>query len=289
MEKSTFEKWARRIFLVATGVVIVLSLLQMRGKEAGAAEVRDPRTRECVYIVEPGDTLSLIAERYKATWQELWELNPQIVDPNLIYPGQRLTIPTMYKEPEPITKGELTERIAKFMFKKAMIPYDDEDVIEFRLNNQKYTLGRAGLNDLALQRQVAIAYITETRRWEIWQLTKAIVDKARTEEEMFFLIGLAWQESHFVNRRGSHREVSFFQFLPSTVGEEMGLDSLGQAVECSRLENDIPRAVDFAIHLLDRYSGERVWKYALPTYNRHPEYTGYVMNKVHRAKREIMR
>ncbi|MCL2084753.1 MAG: 5'-nucleotidase C-terminal domain-containing protein, partial [Oscillospiraceae bacterium] len=40
------------------------------------------------YIVVLGDWLSKIAPRYGMTWQELWRLNPEIRNPNLIYPGQ---------------------------------------------------------------------------------------------------------------------------------------------------------------------------------------------------------
>ena len=44
------------------------------------------------YVVQPGDTLSEIAERYGTTYQTLVSLN-QISDPNLIHPGQTIRIP----------------------------------------------------------------------------------------------------------------------------------------------------------------------------------------------------
>ena len=44
-----------------------------------------------VYTVKPGDTLSGIAARYGTTYQALAQYNG-IVNPNLIYPGQRITI-----------------------------------------------------------------------------------------------------------------------------------------------------------------------------------------------------
>jgi murein DD-endopeptidase MepM/ murein hydrolase activator NlpD len=41
------------------------------------------------YTVEPGDTLSHIAEQYDTTWPELYQLNRDVIDnPDLIYPGQ---------------------------------------------------------------------------------------------------------------------------------------------------------------------------------------------------------
>lgn len=45
------------------------------------------------YIVQPGDTLSVIARRFGITLQQLLAVNPQITDPNRIFPGQRINIP----------------------------------------------------------------------------------------------------------------------------------------------------------------------------------------------------
>ena len=44
-----------------------------------------------VYTVKSGDTLSGIAARYGTTWQKLAQVNG-IVNPNLIHPGQKITI-----------------------------------------------------------------------------------------------------------------------------------------------------------------------------------------------------
>lgn len=49
--------------------------------------------RGFVYIVQPGDTLFLIARRYNISLQSLIAANPQIPDPNLIFPGQAICIP----------------------------------------------------------------------------------------------------------------------------------------------------------------------------------------------------
>ncbi|GAA3086159.1 hypothetical protein GCM10017562_65240 [Streptomyces roseofulvus] len=54
-----------------------------------------PTVRE-MYIVTPGDSLSEIArdERVRGGWQRLYEINRKVVgdDPDLIHPGQRLTL-----------------------------------------------------------------------------------------------------------------------------------------------------------------------------------------------------
>ncbi|SMB98153.1 spore coat assembly protein SafA [Thermanaeromonas toyohensis ToBE] len=46
-----------------------------------------------IYVVRRGDTLFEIARRFGTTVERIVEANPQITDPNLIYPGQRLCIP----------------------------------------------------------------------------------------------------------------------------------------------------------------------------------------------------
>lgn len=48
-----------------------------------------------IHIVQPGDTLWDIAQKMKTTWQEIYTANIKIIgdDPNLILPGQKLTIP----------------------------------------------------------------------------------------------------------------------------------------------------------------------------------------------------
>lgn len=46
-----------------------------------------------VYLVRKGDTLWGIAKRYGVTLTALIAANPQIKNPNLIYPGDRVTLP----------------------------------------------------------------------------------------------------------------------------------------------------------------------------------------------------
>lgn len=45
------------------------------------------------YVVQRGDTLSAIARRFGVTLAALIAANPQIRDPNLIFPGQIINIP----------------------------------------------------------------------------------------------------------------------------------------------------------------------------------------------------
>lgn len=46
------------------------------------------------YTVQPGDNLSKIGEKYGISWNAIYEANrDKISDPDLIHPGQELTIP----------------------------------------------------------------------------------------------------------------------------------------------------------------------------------------------------
>jgi tyrosinase len=45
------------------------------------------------YVVQPGDTLSGIAQRFGVSLAALEAANPQVTNPNLIHPGQVLNIP----------------------------------------------------------------------------------------------------------------------------------------------------------------------------------------------------
>lgn len=46
------------------------------------------------YVVQRGDTLSGIARRFRVTLSDLIDANPQIDDPDRIFPGQRINIPS---------------------------------------------------------------------------------------------------------------------------------------------------------------------------------------------------
>ncbi|MFQ3581330.1 MAG: glucosaminidase domain-containing protein [Chloracidobacterium sp.] len=66
------------------------ALTQALARQAGATS----------YTVRPGDTLSVIAQRYRTTVDELVRLNG-IRNPNLIYPGQVLRLPGTGPTPPP--------------------------------------------------------------------------------------------------------------------------------------------------------------------------------------------
>ena len=58
--------------------------------------VQKPATNDEVYTVKSGDTLSGIAVKYNTTYQKLAEYN-NISNPSIIYVGQKIRIPRIYK------------------------------------------------------------------------------------------------------------------------------------------------------------------------------------------------
>jgi LysM repeat protein len=77
----------RRLLIVLLVVALVLPT-------AGTAFA------DTIYVVQPGDTLSRIAQRFGVAMASIMSANG-IVNPNVIYVGQRLTIPTGSTNPPP--------------------------------------------------------------------------------------------------------------------------------------------------------------------------------------------
>jgi len=58
-------------------------------------DISAPEAAENTYTVQSGDNLSKIGSKYGVSWQKIFEANrDKISDPDKIYPGQELTIPS---------------------------------------------------------------------------------------------------------------------------------------------------------------------------------------------------
>ncbi|MEJ2301908.1 MAG: LysM peptidoglycan-binding domain-containing protein [Anaerolineales bacterium] len=64
------------------------------GEQISIPESTASDTGGSVYIVQPGDNLTSIAQRFGTTVNTLLQLNPQITDPSLIYPGEQIVLPS---------------------------------------------------------------------------------------------------------------------------------------------------------------------------------------------------
>lgn len=67
------------------------------------------------YTVVRGDSLSLIASRYNITWQELHQINPEILKPNEIEVGQIIRVPLKVETTivEKIVEKEVIKEVQK--------------------------------------------------------------------------------------------------------------------------------------------------------------------------------
>ncbi len=103
---------SRRWFVIVSAIVVLVALLGILPVSAA------PTPQGTVYTVQPGDTLYSIARRYGVTVQAIVAANG-IVNPNHIYVGHRLIIPTGGGQPAPprgcthiVQPGENLTRIA---------------------------------------------------------------------------------------------------------------------------------------------------------------------------------
>jgi LysM repeat protein len=91
------------------GVAVVLSGSAL-ASDGGAAKTADkpaptpPPPK--VHVVQSGDSLSSVAESEQLdSWRPLWNANTEVTDPNLIYEGQKLTVPQGPTEDRPLPEA----------------------------------------------------------------------------------------------------------------------------------------------------------------------------------------
>ncbi len=112
-----------------SGLLLIAALLT--GGVAQAAELNDnvPET----YIVKKGDTLWGISGMYLKQpwlWPELWDVNPQIDNPHLIYPGDQLQLVWINGKPRlRLNRGDMkltpNMRVSALDLAIPAIPLDD--------------------------------------------------------------------------------------------------------------------------------------------------------------------
>src|SRR3712207_5360250 len=115
MFRNTLQSSARRVSAGATVAAVALGAVAATPGIATAAQR---------YEVQPGDTLALIAKRFgydnDNAWRRLFNANNKVDNPDLIVPGQRLTIPEKGEkvaarklpEPTPVASGTDTTTTA---------------------------------------------------------------------------------------------------------------------------------------------------------------------------------
>jgi LysM repeat protein len=81
---------------------LVIAAMFIGGMAFAQGNLPEPKGGESIYVVRQGDTLWDISKRFYGNpllWPRLWELNSFIDNPNLIYPGQVLSLKPRYEQP----------------------------------------------------------------------------------------------------------------------------------------------------------------------------------------------
>ena len=94
------------MWIKSSAVAVVLSAL-LAFSPAFADELRLKPDRPDTYVVVRGDTLWDISAMFLEDpwrWPEIWHINPEIANPHLIYPGDRLTL--VYRDGKPYLQLE---------------------------------------------------------------------------------------------------------------------------------------------------------------------------------------
>lgn len=86
--RYSFEFWED-----SGGTAGRLTAVAAESGEAGTSPDTASTAEQTVYTVKRGDTLWAIARRYNVALTALIRANPQIKNPNLIYPGDRVKMP----------------------------------------------------------------------------------------------------------------------------------------------------------------------------------------------------
>lgn len=85
------------LVIAVVGILVVNYFRSQDGDTSSDATSTEAKVDETMYIVQPGDNLSRIADKYygdRLKWLPIAEAN-DITDPNLLEKGQELTIPVL--------------------------------------------------------------------------------------------------------------------------------------------------------------------------------------------------
>jgi hypothetical protein len=68
-----------------------------------------------VHVVVSGESLSAIADAEKLSdWKQLWNVNPELSDPNLIYADQKLQVPEGPTEDRPLPQAAVAQPVQAY-------------------------------------------------------------------------------------------------------------------------------------------------------------------------------
>lgn len=289
MKTRTWLEWGIGFGVSITIIgIIIWPLIKFYTKPIPIPE--PTKVTEAIYIVKEGDTLGEIAKKFygkESKYKEVAIFN-NIPNPNLLLIGQKIRLPMKGAYPPPVkkelTREEKVDKLAKFMFKTSGLKCEEKSIIEMRMRQHQEHLTSSHYKWMDNQRTIITRLYEMTRQHEIWTLAEAIVDVGKTGENVYLLTALAWHESHFVNRVGSRGEVSFYQFLPSTIKERTKCDDIVLQATLWTLKNDLKIATSLALTMINEHKTIRE---GLMSYNHNPDYPYILSHKMSHIKEVI--
>lgn len=280
--------------------VLALPTLSLAAQQITDPELYYPPPYEKeVYVVKAGDTLGGIAKKVYGDlnkWKELCKLNPQIENPNLIIVGQQIVVRAVpiVRDREEYRK-QIRSALIRAIFKIRRMAYAEEEILkkEFTLvylSLAKYTgygLTFAMDDSTFIAKEQAWRMVQILERLSVYELVDAIMKVTKDDpwdDAPYLLAAIAWQESHFYNRRGKKGERSCFQILPSTAR------LLDRTIEWQICLDRIERHPDYAAKLAwgflqDCRQQYKSYRKGLAYYNGSSTYADNVIKKFHILRR----
>lgn len=252
------------------------------------------------YTVQSGDSLSKISLKFygnEMLWKEIHKLNPQIINADLIYIGQVISLDPKIKissrsspvplPPKVYMRADVYDKLIRHMFKVNDMKYVPREDCEHWLTEFKKSLIDYNNANLHEQQLLANKVISYSRNLEFYYLLDGIFEACKNDPDyrmIALLTALAWQESHFNNVQGKHGEITQFQFLPSTVQSVLQLDDVGLQIASWDLLNDNTKSAKLAYEwLMVNGAAKRDTLKALRWYNHDPQYAQYVIWKYNKV------
>ncbi|WBA08616.1 LysM peptidoglycan-binding domain-containing protein [Salinivibrio kushneri] len=175
----------RKLFNLAVAGLLAIALPVLA---AGPAESQR-------YVVERGDTLWDIAATFFDNpwqWPEVWYANPAIKDPNLIYPGDVLTLtwqagkPTVNYKPEGANalQGDTPKTSALSSVDPTLLPYLQQDTLveKARLVALPHVLGSTdGRQYLSLHDTLYVDASLSAKDWQVFRVEKTFLRPATSD------------------------------------------------------------------------------------------------------------
>lgn len=107
------------MFLILLGTIVLLSANHLYADEEAYQDVPE------IYIVKKGDTLWDISENFLKDpfqWPEVWKNNDYVINPDLIYPGNKLMLRKLFKEVFPPKVKKVKIKTTKPVVAKPVLP-----------------------------------------------------------------------------------------------------------------------------------------------------------------------